>query len=120
MLSKAHSSERLNMKKRKKKKRKVLCKNNLSVINKQYAMKVCYINQERTGCDNVSLTNTLVTGLHQRPHFAPSGCDWIFSSPALHAPGQGQAQLHCPLRESEVQGTLNERTVAYALLQTTV
>lgn len=63
------------MKKRKKKKRKVLCKNNLSVINKQYAMKVCYINQERTGCDNVSLTNTLVTGLHQRPHFAPSGCD---------------------------------------------
>lgn len=56
MLSKAQSSERLNMKGKKK---KVLCENNLSVINKQYAMKVCYINQERTGCDSVSLTNTL-------------------------------------------------------------
>lgn len=84
MLSKAHSSQKLNI--RKKKFFKVLSKNSLSVINMQYATESCYINQERTGWDNVSLTNTLVNSPHQRPQFTLSVYSWIFSPSTLQAP----------------------------------
>lgn len=56
------------------------------MINKQYATESCYINQERTGWDNGSLTNTLVNSPHQRPHFTFSVHNEIFSPSTLQAP----------------------------------